>query len=156
MDASYQIRQRLPALLLALGLISTSSLGWAQASDNALYLQLGSQAGIGNIVDDLLKLVVQDTRINLAFKDTNMKRLAQLLKEQLCQLSGGPCKYSGDEMKLVHEDLAVSATQFYALTEDLQIAMEAQHITSAAQFKLIAKLAPMQRDIVTKKSAQKK
>lgn len=53
-------------------------------------------------------------------------------------------------MKEVHAGLKVTNAQFNALAEDLQIAMERNSVPSYVQNKLVAKLAPMQRAIVTK------
>ncbi|MES2103836.1 MAG: group 1 truncated hemoglobin [Pseudomonadota bacterium] len=145
----------LPARAAVLGLLF-SLLGLlcmvparAQAGGDKLYLALGSGQGIGLIVDDLVVLIPQDARIREQFRETNMKNLAKLLKEQFCQLSGGPCKYTGDDMRLVHGRLGVSALQFNALVEDLQSAMDKNDIPSATQNKLLALLAPMHRDIVS-------
>ena len=140
------------------GLIAASLLfplvGMAQThTDDALYQALGKEAGISRIVDGLLTLSLKDDRIKESFKDTDMRRLALLLKEQFCVLSHGPCTYTGDEMKIVHENLGIRSAQFNALAEDLQIVMENLHISSHIQNQLIAKLAPMKKDIVFPKKA---
>ncbi|WP_423680412.1 MULTISPECIES: group I truncated hemoglobin [unclassified Undibacterium] len=137
------------AIMLTIVLSSHSNTSMAQTA--SLYEELGGDAGISRIVDDTLLLVLQDPRIKAAFKDTNIKRLAGLLKEQFCEISGGPCRYSGDDMKLTHEGQNVSSAQFNALAEDIQLAMENLNISSSAQNKLIARLAPMKRDIVVRK-----
>lgn len=142
---------RSAAVILIIALSSHSNTTMAQTSTVTLYDELGGEAGISRIVDDTLLLVLQDPRIKEAFKDTNIKRLAGLLKEQFCEISSGPCRYSGDEMKLTHEEQNVSSAQFNALAEDLQMAMESLNISSAVQNKLIARLAPMKRDIVVRK-----
>ncbi len=121
----------------------------------SLYQALGSDSGISHVVDDLLLLSVNDARISASFKETNMKRLARLLKQQICQISDGPCTYSGDAMGLVHEKMGITSTQFNALAEDLQIAMEKNQIPASAQWKLIARLAPMKRQMVLKDGLEK-
>jgi hemoglobin len=126
-----------------------SSAQTAPAGD-ALYQELGGKTGIGKIVDDFLPIVLADARIKDSFKDADIERLGMLLAEQFCELSGGPCKYSGKDMKSVHKDMAIINAHFNALAEDLQIAMEKNNIPSRAQNRLIAKLAPMQRTVVTK------
>jgi hemoglobin len=120
------------------------------ARSSALYEALGKTQGIATIVDDLLVLVLRDTRINAAFNDVDMARLETKLVEQLCELAGGPCHYSGKDMQLIHQDLAITTAHFNILTEHLQQAMEQNRVPSRMQNKLIAKLAPMQREIVTK------
>ncbi|MBC3862401.1 group 1 truncated hemoglobin [Undibacterium jejuense] len=122
-----------------------------QAQASTLYEDLGQDAGISRIVDETAQQILNDSRIKDGFKETNMKRLASLLKEQFCVLADGPCKYSGDDMKIVHEKLGITSAQFNALAEDLQIAMEKCEIPFSVQNKLIARLAPMKRDIVTVK-----
>lgn len=138
-------------IVLAIVLNGLSNTAMAQTSTGSLYEELGGDAGISQIVDDALLLVLQDPRIKEAFKDTNTKRLAGLLKEQFCEISGGPCRYGGDDMKLTHEGQDVSSAQFNALAEDIQLAMENMNISSSVQNKLIARLAPMKRDIVIRK-----
>ena len=138
-------------IVLAIVLSGLSNITMAQTSTGSLYEELGGDAGISRIVDEALLLVLQDPRIKEAFKDTNMKRLAGLLKEQFCEISGGPCRYSGDDMKLTHQGQDVSSAQFNALAEDVQLAMEKLNISSSVQNKLIARLAPMKRDIVIRK-----
>ncbi|MCH8617974.1 group 1 truncated hemoglobin [Undibacterium sp. TS12] len=122
----------------------------AQGSDDALYQSLGAKQGISNFVNSFVTIILADPRINKAFDETDMERLSVMLTEQFCQLSGGPCKYSGRSMDDVHKDLAITNMHFNALAEDLQIAMEKHQVPSSVQNKLIARLAPMQRNIVTK------
>ncbi|MBB3213111.1 hemoglobin [Herbaspirillum sp. Sphag1AN] len=120
------------------------------SKDPTLYQDLGGLPVITQFVDATLVLALADIRIKDTFKDTNMKRLARLITEQFCELTGGPCKYSGDPMKEVHQGLGLSNMQFNALVEDLQLAMDQSHIPFRVQNKLLALLAPMQRDVVTK------
>lgn len=111
---------------------------------------LGGKPGIRKIVDTLIPLVLADPRIRESFTDIDMKHLAMRLEEQFCALSGGPCTYQGKDMVEIHDGLNITRAQFNALTEDLQIAMERVGVPSRYQNKLVARLAPMQRGIVTK------
>ncbi|UUZ51565.1 group 1 truncated hemoglobin [Massilia sp. B-10] len=122
----------------------------AQAADDATFQGLGGKPGIKQIVATFLPLIQADPRIKESFTDIDMKNLALRLEEQFCVLSGGPCAYQGKDMKEIHDGLNITNAQFNALAEDLQIAMEKVGVPSRFQNKLVAKLAPMQRDIVTK------
>ncbi|MES2038502.1 MAG: group 1 truncated hemoglobin [Pseudomonadota bacterium] len=136
---------------IAIGLFLLSSLSThAQSGNDTLYQSLGGKTGISTFVNSFVAIVLEDARINKAFKETDTERLASLLTEQFCELSGGPCKYSGRSMEDVHKDLQVTNAHFNALAEDLQIAMEKHQVPSSIQNRLIARLAPMQRPIVTK------
>ena len=122
----------------------------ASAPTANLYQQLGAQQGITGIVDSLMEIMLADPRIKDTFKATNLKRLRRTLIEQFCVLGNGPCTYSGDPMKEVHQGLEITNAGFNALVEDLQTAMDRNNVPSRSQNKLLALLAPMQRDIVTK------
>lgn len=150
-----------------------SVLGWMLAAapafaqtpytDDQVYQGLGGQEGIRKIVDTFIPLVLADPRIKDSFADFDMEQLNTRLREQFCEFAGGPCKYTGKyrdktmdgvgtvrDMATVHQDLNVTNAMFNALTEDLQTAMERNHVPNGVANKLIAKLAPMQRVIVTK------
>jgi hemoglobin len=131
---------------------STKSAQSAQSAtaDDSLYQDLGGKNGIRNIVDTFLPIVLADARIKDTFKDADTERLAALLAEQFCELGGGPCKYSGKTMREAHADMALTHAHFNALAEDLQLAMEQHGIAASVQNRLIARLAPMQRDVVSK------
>ena len=131
----------------------TVSLLPAQAqslADDTVFQQFGGKAGIQKVVADFLPLLLADDRIKDTFKDADMERLGTLLAEQFCQLTGGPCKYSGKQMQEAHQDMHLNNAQFNALAEDLQMAMEKNAVANSAQNKLVARLAPMQRAIVSK------
>lgn len=122
----------------------------AQAGDDRLFAGLGGKAGIHRIVDGLVPLVLADRRINETFDGINMKKLALRLEEQFCAVAGGPCRYTGKDMVEAHDGMNVTNAQFNALVEDLQVAMEQAGVATRVQNKLLARLAPMQRVIVTK------
>ena len=136
--------------LSAIAVLALASLAPAHAADDATYRGLGGQEGIKSIVATLVQLVLADPLIKETFSDSDMKHVAMRLEEQFCMLSGGPCVYKGDDMHDVHVGLKITNAQFNALAEDLQIAMERNGVASQVQNKLVAKLAPMQREIVTK------
>lgn len=93
--------------------------------------------------------LAEDERINHHFAETNLTRFREKLIEQSCQLSGGPSTYSGDDtMKLSHAGMGVGHADFNALVEDLIEAVEAQHIHTGTQNRLLALLAPMHADII--------
>jgi hemoglobin len=154
-----------PLRLAALGLLLASALAGAQTpyTDDSTYQGLGGKEGIKKIVDTFVPMVLADPRIKESFADFDMAQLNQRLQEQFCEYAGGPCKYTGKyrdktmdgvgtvrDMATVHQDLKITNAMFNALTEDLQIAMEQNNVPTRFANKLVAKLAPMQRQIVTK------
>jgi hemoglobin len=131
---------------LLLAFVLASSPAWA---DDSLYRSFGGKAGIRAVMDDLVPRLKADARIGAAFKDTNTQHLAAQLTEQLCQLAGGPCVYQGPDMKTAHEGMAIRRADFNALVEQLQAAMAARGIPFAAQNRMLARLAPMHRDVIS-------
>ena len=129
---------------------AASGIAQTVQADDALYRGLGGKDGIRQIVKTLIPMIQADPRIKASFQDSDMAQVAKHLGEQFCVLGGGPCKYTGKDMPTIHDGLNVTTAQFNALTEDLQIAMERNDIPSRVQNKLVALLAPMHRDIVTK------
>lgn len=119
-------------------------------ADDSVYRDFGEKPGLTALVEDFMSIVLTDARISASFANSSVPRIKLMLVEQFCELTGGPCKYPGKEMKSSHASLGVTNGQFNALAEDLQIAMDKAKIPFRAQNKLLAKLAPMQRDIVTK------
>jgi hemoglobin len=131
-------------------LLAACATALAQAPDDTVYQGLGGKPGIKKIVDTLVPLVLADPRIKEAFTDVDMPHVAMRLAEQFCALGGGPCEYKGKDMTTIHDGLNITNAQFNALAEDLQEAMDRNGVPSRIQNKLVAKLAPMQRSIVTK------
>ena len=114
-----------------------------------LYQALGEKPGITRLMDDFVNRVVKDPRIGGHFKDVKHAALKESLTDQICQLSGGPCKYEGADIKSAHADMDINKGHFHALVEVLQSAMDAQGIPFAQQNRLLALLAPMHRDVIT-------
>jgi hemoglobin len=137
-------------LIAGAALLSLATLAPVHAADDSTFQGLGGRQGIRNIVQTLVELIQADPRIKESFSESHMKDVARRLEEQFCVLSGGPCKYEGEPMKETHGGLKITNAQFNAMTEDLQLAMERHGVSAAVQNKLVAKLAPMQRDIVTR------
>jgi hemoglobin len=128
----------------------TASSSAPPAADDSLYQAFGRKEGLVKLMDDFVPRLMADARMQPFFKETNLKNLKEQLVDQLCVVSGGPCKYSGADMKSVHADFDIRKGDFNALVEVLQHAMDAQGIAFSAQNRMLARLAPMHRDIITK------
>ncbi|SNB58584.1 hemoglobin [Marinobacter sp. es.042] len=137
----------LSALLMMLALLLGGCQSLNTEPENSLYQQLGEREGIANVVEDLLYLIVEDERINQQFKGMDVAQFHRNLTDQLCELSGGPCAYTGREMRELHSDMAITDTQFNALAENLILAMEKNDIPTGAQNRLIKQLLPLYPDI---------
>jgi hemoglobin len=91
-----------------------------------------------------------DPRIMDIFNESNIDRIRAELKDQFCMVAEGPCRYTGHNMAATHKGLHLTNANFNALVEDLQLAMDEQGIAFPVQNRFLARLAPMQHDVVTK------
>jgi hemoglobin len=133
---------------LVLALASPARPAVADAPSTALYERLGGQAGVAAISGALIDRVAADPRMGQSFKDSDLDRIKRLLAEQLCDLSGGPCRYSGDSMQEVHAGHHISEADFYGMVETLRSILKERHVDIAATNELLRLLAPMKRDVV--------
>lgn len=122
--------------------------GAATASQAPLYDRLGGAPGIAAIADTLIDRVSADPLLGRSFKDSKLERIKQLLAEQLCDLSGGPCRYTGDSMKEVHAGHHISEAEFYGMVAELRAVLKERRVNQGAANELLRRLAPMKRDVV--------
>ena len=136
------------ATLVALSIAGGSAAN-AQVQ-KSLYERLGGQSAIVAVVDDFVGNVAKDKRINSFFANTNIPNLKARLVEQICSGTGGPCFYRGRDMKTAHAGMGVRSKDFNALVQDLGKTLNKFKVPKKEQGELVAILAPMKRDIVTR------
>jgi hemoglobin len=124
--------------------------GTTPLPNESVYKAFHEQAGIDRVVETLISLSVADPRISDIFKGQDLPHLKQMLDEQFCYILDGPCKYTGKDMKTAHKDMGLQMSDFNALVENLQTAMDKEGVPFHAQNKLLAKLAPMERVVVVR------
>jgi len=149
------MRKHIASLLFVGGLALTSSTVALAQKTPTLYDNLGGKKAITAVVDEFVSRVAADNRINAFFKQTasDPKRLASFkakLVDQICQASGGPCKYKGKDMKSAHAGMGISSGDFGALVEDLVGALDKFNVKPADKNTLLGVLGPMKSDIVEK------
>ena len=118
--------------------------------DGSLYKEFGGHDGLVRIMDDLFVNISVDSRISPFFEPAKIPHIKAMLVEQVCEITGGGCTYSGRDMAKVHGQLGIKQADFFALVEDLQKAMTSNHVPMAAQDRLLAALAPQSRVIIYK------
>jgi hemoglobin len=135
------IRSLILSLLLAL------ATGPALA-DTATLRAFGGVEGLTRVVDDFMVELLADARTRAFFESVDQDNVKRLLVEQFCVELGGDCTYSGRTMAESHRGLAINTAHFNALVEALQVAMSRNGVPFRAQNRLLARLAPMHRDII--------
>ncbi len=130
--------------------MSNANAGAGPFQSTKLFEAFNGEEGIARVVDDMVDRSLADPRIKDIFAASDIVRLRRTLKEQFCYILAGPCDYTGKDMKSSHADHGITNREFNALVENLQLAMITEGVPFRAQNKLLAKLAPMQRDVVTR------
>jgi len=121
----------------------------ADPSLRPVLAQFGGEPGLTALMDDFMDRLLADPRTREFFEFSDQPRVKRQLVEQFCVILGGDCHYSGRSMAESHEGLQIRRAEFNALVECLQDAMDARGIPFSAQNRLLARLAPMHREIVT-------
>jgi hemoglobin len=157
----FKIKNLLAAIcagsLLTLSLASTAASETAHSSNlgntpmvgTETFDAFGGKAGLVKIMDDFMIGLVNDPRTKPFFDNEKQTFIKAMLVEQMCALMNGGCKYTGRDMTAAHANMKVNRAAFNALVEQFQFSMDKHHVPFTAQNKLLAKLAPMYREIET-------
>jgi len=122
----------------------------AATAADPLFTALGGEAGIDRIASNALDLYFTDPRLAKDFDNINRSFLQPRFAAYLCRIAGGPCIYKGHTMKRSHKELAITETRFNYVVEDLEVAMDRAGVPYHVQNRFLARLAPLERDIVTR------
>ena len=144
-------------VLCLLGLLTASAQAQGSMSSTgtkSLYERLGGLDAIKAVVGEFAARVLADERVNKKFTKTDAPRLTLHLVEQVCAATGGPCQYTGNNMKKAHKNMKVTAGEFNALVEDLVKALDKFNVPEAEKNELLGALAPMKADIVEVNTAE--
>lgn len=139
---------RRPNLLVA----ATAALllsGYVHAAGDSLYSRLGGEARVTAFINETIDRTSTDPVLGRSFNKVDVVRVKKLLVEQICSLTGGGCKYTGDTMVDVHAGLKLTERDMYGLVEILRDAMINQQVPLRERNELLAILAPMKRDVIT-------
>jgi hemoglobin len=120
----------------------------------SLYDRLGSGDAINAITESWVARVGGDDRANGKFARTDIGRLKKELADQLCEVTGGPCTYTGRSMRTTHDGMQVTAGEFEVVMQHLEAALEELNVPQTEQDELTGLLRPMRADIVEVQSPQ--
>jgi hemoglobin len=139
-------RRTIGVLLAAAVPLSAGCAGMTQKP--SLYDRLGGKPAIQAVVDDFIGDVAADARINRRFAGANIPRLKTMLVDQICEATGGPCKYAGQSMRAAHAGMKITEPEFNALVEDLVKSLDKLRVPAQEKNELLTALAGMKSDIV--------
>ena len=149
---------RHPIAQLLLGIVLIASVGDsradAQPAPKPLFDRLGGVYSIATVVDDFIeRLLVNDTlNANPAINEARARVPKAGLKFHVtalvCEVTGGPCKYSGRSMKDAHAHLNINEVQWQAMVTDFRKTLDKFKVPAKEQEELIAIVGSTKKDIV--------
>jgi hemoglobin len=115
---------------------------------DTLFARLGGKEVIDDIAANFTRNIGKDTRVRPYFAKSSVTRFRTQFALHLCVIAEGPCDYTGDDMKRVHDGMMIQEGDFNHIVHLLYNAMDEANISTGMQNEIIARLAPLRKDIV--------
>src|SRR5687767_6697432 len=126
-----------------------------QSQDNrSLYERLGGVYSIAAVVDDFIDRIMVDARLNEnplvdeAHHRVTPAGFKYLVTELVCQVTGGPQKYTGRSMSESHQHLRITHQEWQAFLDDFQQTLDKFSVPQHEQNELKAIVHSTKADIV--------
>ena len=114
-----------------------------------LYQRLGGEPVVKKVVSETIDRASTDPRTRRSFEGVKLQHVKDMIVEQICSLSGGGCKYTGDPMDKVHKGLKNTEAEMDLMVQFLRDSLDGNGVKDAEKNELLRLLAPMKHDIVT-------
>lgn len=124
----------------------------------ALWDRLGGEAAVTALIDDFVKRTLDDPKVNFSRKgsgqqwEANPEHVGQLKKHLLGFISshsGGPSRYEGRDLKVLHLAMSITGAEFQAMMDDLKLSLEKFAVATKDQDQLLQIFHATRADIVT-------
>lgn len=140
-------------LVFTIASTSTMSAKSVVQDKKSLYSRLGGYDAIAAVVDDFITRLATDKRFErffAGFSDDSKKRLRQHILDQFCAAAGGPCVYTGREMRTSHKGLGITEADWDAAAKHLIEALDKYKVPQTEKNELLAFVVTQKKDIVEK------
>ncbi len=117
----------------------------------SLYQRLGGYDAIAAVTDDFIGRLLADPSLARFFaghSNDSKGHIRQLVVEQLCAAAGGPCVYTGRDMKTSHTGLGITEAQWNAAVAHLVATLDKFKVPQAEKDELLAVVSTLKADIV--------
>jgi hemoglobin len=141
--------------ILVLGFIVAATLSTQSMAQEkkSLYDRLGGYNALAAVVDDFIGRLVNDERFNKFFVGHSVdsqKKIRQHILDQLCQATGGPCIYTGRDMKTSHQGLKISDADWDAAAKHLVESLDKFKVPKQEKDEVLTFVTSLKKDIVEK------
>jgi hemoglobin len=120
-------------------------------SATSLYHRMGGYDVIAAVIDDLFAILHGDAAFARFFggrSGNSVVRSRQLLVDQMCALSGGPCEYIGRDMKTSHSGLGITGVEWETNMQASDAALAKNGVRDAERADFLALFQRYRDDIV--------
>ena len=121
--------------------------------EDTLYRRLGGYDVIAAVIDEFLSRFRSDPRLSRYGGGRSLdsrQRTRQLIVEQICSLAGGPCVYTGRDMKTSHAGLGITEAEWQANLQHASAALERHGVALREKEEFLAIFQRYKDDIVEK------
>ena len=148
-------RNRLLIASIVIGvLLSGLSIRTVTAQNgDSLYKRLGGYDALAKVTDDFITRLATDMTLGRFFvgaSDNSKMRIRQLVVDQLCAATGGPCAYTGRDMKTAHKGLGITEEDWNIAVKHLVATLTKFKVPEKEQKEVAAALTTLKADIVEK------
>jgi hemoglobin len=144
-------RALLSGLLLA-GMLSAPV--YAQSMEKSLYQRFGGYDAISAVVNKLAVRLVTDEKLGVYFKglsNDSKRKLIAHLTDFVCSATGGPCIYTGRDMKTSHEGLGITDEEWNRFVKITKEVLNKFKVPAREQQEFLQLVSPLKSVIVEKK-----
>lgn len=137
------------AFVLASGIVSPAQ----EKSAKTLYQRLGGYDALAAVTDDFIGRLVSDQQLARFFggvSTDSKKRIRQLVVDQLCAATGGPCLYIGRDMKTAHAGLGISEKEWDISAKHLVATLDKFKVPQKEKDEVLKTIGGLKKDIVEK------
>ena len=135
-------------------LVFSSSLVWSEEAAPSLYKRLGGYDALAAVTDDFIGRLVTDPDLKRFFvghSTNSLNRIRQLVVDQLCFATGGPCVYIGRDMKSAHAGMGISEVDWVKSETALVATLDKFKVPEKEKGEVIAAIQALKKDIVETK-----
>lgn len=125
----------------------------AAQGKKSLYQRLGGYDALAAVTDDFITRLATDKTLGRFFvgaSDNSKMRIRQLVLDQLCAATGGPCVYIGREMKTAHKGLGITEEDWNISVKHLLATLTKFKVPDKEQKEVAAAITSLKGDIVEK------
>lgn len=123
----------------------------ASAEGQSLYKRLGGYDALAAVTDDFIGRLAHDPQLSKFFvghSADSLKHIRQLVVEQLCEATGGPCYYLGRTMQASHAGLGITESDWNVAANHLVETLDKFHVPQKQKDEVLGAISSLKKDIV--------